>query len=229
MCLQPGKQRGQVLLGLADKTALPALQLAFPCPQRRRRPRRDHAHHRFCLHQVDAAVHKRAARKLARLGRTRAQPHQPPHHQRGRRRASVGVDFAHVLARVGPGRIHDHAHGLINGAGFVHRVSHHQPVAFVGRLGPLRPKRLFKQAHRLRPRSRVRWPRHPRPPPWPRLRWCPPYSVHPFPALKKTSRQNHGRALRAACVYDIMFTRPFPAERAKTAKEGALFPCPLPF
>ena len=36
VCLQPGKQRGQVLLGIADKTALPALQLAFPRPQRRR-------------------------------------------------------------------------------------------------------------------------------------------------------------------------------------------------
>ena len=111
------------------------------------------------------------------------------HHQRGRRPRLRGCGFrTRPRACRCRGAYMTTPMALIYGAGFVHRVSHTSAGDF-RRADLARPSgrnACFKQAHRLRLRSRVRWPRRPRPPPVATPTMVSSHgSVHPFPALKK--------------------------------------------
>ena len=103
-CLEPRDQIEERRVDRSNRPGERALQLIERCPRLQRRYGVDEIRDGLRLHQIDAAVEKRAQRELARFGQPGPRAHRRRHDGVQNDRAAVRAQFDEIVSRVGSRR-----------------------------------------------------------------------------------------------------------------------------
>ena len=109
-----GPERVEFVVGRFEPAGKDAVELFFGNSERQVAPGGNHVVDRFCLSEVELAVHEGAEGEFPRLRKTAARREDAPQRLVGRRLAAVAVEFDHVVAGVAGRARHENGEGGVD-------------------------------------------------------------------------------------------------------------------